>query len=147
MRLKTGGNAGSVGEVAEFRSASESHCGESHHRDGADDDQNDSEPKVGALIAHEAGRNPLVDDVALLKEELPRCDRRPDDRDHKQHDFTELPLLGKLRNEHIPSDLAKWWMDHEEYGDEHKAAGDKRQRETLEPAEVSRADRSHDRDC
>src|SRR4029077_19961025 len=55
------------------------------------------------------------------------------DRDHKQHDFTELPLLGKLRNEHITSDLAIWWMDHEENWDEHKATGYKRQRETLEP--------------
>jgi hypothetical protein len=55
------------------------------------------------------------------------------DRDHKQHDFTELPLLGKLRNEHITSDLAIWRMDHEENWDEHKATGYKRQRETLEP--------------
>jgi hypothetical protein len=79
-------------------------------------------------------------------EELPWRDRRPDDCDHKQHDFTELPLLGKLRNEHTPSDLTKWWMNHDENWDEHKATGDQRQRETLEPAEVSRAD-SHDRDC
>ena len=38
----------------------------------------------------------------------------------------------------IPSNVTQWRMDHEEYGDEHEAAGDQRQRETLEPAEVSR---------
>jgi hypothetical protein len=53
------------------------------------------------------------------------------DRDHKQHDFTELPLLGKLRNEHITSDLAIWRMDHEENWDEHKATGYKRQRDQI----------------
>jgi hypothetical protein len=73
---KPGRDRASALEVALLRAATECLSSEGHHRHCADQDQHDADPKVGPLIAHEAGRDPLVDDVALLEEKLPGRDCR-----------------------------------------------------------------------
>ena len=49
--LQSGRNARRIGEIAEFRRAAEGRRREGHHRDGADDDEHDSQPKIDPLIA------------------------------------------------------------------------------------------------
>ena len=85
-----------VGEVAEFRFAVESRGGEGHHRHRADDHQHDAEPQVGLFVVDEARRDALVDDIALLEEELPGRDRRADDGDDEQHHVAELGALREV---------------------------------------------------
>ena len=104
--LEPCGDAAGVGEIAELRRAGEGRGGERHHRDGADDHDDDADPEVDPLIAHEARRDALVDDVALLEEQLPRRDRRADDGDDQQHHVGELRAGGQLRHDEIVRDLA-----------------------------------------
>ncbi len=44
-----------------------------------------AEHRVDPLVVDPPRGDPLVDDVRLLEEELPRRDRRPDDRDDQEH--------------------------------------------------------------
>ena len=90
-------------------------------------------------------RDPLVDHVALLEEQLPGRDRGPDDGDHQQHDVRDPGAGRKARHEQIVSDLAPWRVGHQEDRDQQQAEETQRQREPLEAAEVARA-RGHDRD-
>src|SRR6202043_2162949 len=50
----------------------------------------DADPQVGLLVAHEPRRDPLVDHVGLLEEQLPGRDRGADDPDDEQHDGRHL---------------------------------------------------------
>jgi transposase len=61
--------------VAEFRPSGEHRRAESHRRHRAEDYQRDPNAQVPALVANEARRDPFVDDVALLKRELPALAR------------------------------------------------------------------------
>ena len=73
-----------------------------HQGRTADDHDDDADPQVCLLILHEPRRDPLVDDVALLEEQLPRRDRGADDPDDQQHDGGQLPgAAGQLRDDEV----------------------------------------------
>ena len=80
-----------VGESCRIPACPTKACGgEGHHRHRADDHHDDADPQVGPLVADEARRDALVDDVALLEEQLPRRDGGADDADDQQHDVADL---------------------------------------------------------
>jgi hypothetical protein len=124
-------------EVAELRSTGEGRRREHHHGDGADHDDGDADPQIDALVADEARRDALVDDVALLKEELPGRHCRADDGDDQQHQVRELGACGELRHDQVVRDLRQRRVHPE--GDRHqqKAAKDEQKREPFEPPEVA----------
>ena len=67
--------------------AGKSRGGDRHQRHSANRDEDDADPQICALIRDEARGNSLVDDVALLKEQLPGRHGRADDRDDQQHNL------------------------------------------------------------
>src|SRR5690348_18157042 len=79
-------------ERAELRVAGESRGRETDHGHASEDHEDDAEAEIDPLVAHEAPRDALIDDVALLKEELPGRYRRADDGDDEQHGLAELAL-------------------------------------------------------
>lgn len=66
-------------ESAKFFVAGEGRGRERHHRDGADQDENDPDDEIKAFVVDETRRDAFVNHVALLEEKLPRGDRRADD--------------------------------------------------------------------
>ncbi len=113
-------------------------------RDSADHDEHDADPQICPLILHEARSDALVDDVALLEEQLPRRDRRADDGDDEQHDVAELSVLRQLRHDEIAGDVGVRRMHHEEDRHQHEAAKDEHHGEALETAEIAGRDGTHD---
>jgi hypothetical protein len=87
------GDASGITERANFRMAGKGPCGDRHQRDGADRDEDNADPQIGALMRDEARGNSLVDDVALLKEQLPGCHGRADDGDDQRHHLTQSASL------------------------------------------------------
>ena len=59
-----------------------------------DHDDDRADEGVGPLVVDPARRDPLVDDVGLLEEQLPGRDRRADDGDDQQHRGRGHPALG-----------------------------------------------------
>jgi len=78
-------NPTSVGEPSEVRAPGERERRDRDQRAGADHDDDGADHRVEALVVDPAWRDPLVDDVRLLEEQLPRGDRGADDRDDQQH--------------------------------------------------------------
>ena len=76
-----------------------------HSSDRADDDESDAEPQIKALIFDEARRDALINDVALLEEQLPRRDRGADAANDDQHHIAQLPARGQLGNDEITGHL------------------------------------------
>src|ERR1700694_1866431 len=107
--------------MPELRPAGERLCREGDHRYSSDDDESDPQPKVYALILDETGGDALVDDVALLKEELPGRHGRPDNRDDEQDDFIQFPALGHLGNEEVSRHLADRRMNDDEHRHQEEA--------------------------
>jgi hypothetical protein len=72
------GDCPGVLEIAEFGTARKDRCRDRHHCHSSNDNEQDANPQTGAPVAQEAGRDALVDDIALLEEQLPsrRCWRR-----------------------------------------------------------------------
>src|SRR6202011_1383196 len=99
--------------------------------------ERDAEPQIGTLVTHEARRDALADDVALLKEELPRRHGGANDRDDQQDHFARLAVRGKLRDHEIMGDLHDRRMNPQEYRNQKQAAAYQQQRETLEAAEIA----------
>src|SRR5208337_136136 len=104
MALEAGGDGAGVSEIAEFGGSCKSRRGAGDDRDRAEDGERDSEPQIQPLIADEAGRDPLVDDIALLEEELPWRHGRADQPDDEQHHIAELARRD-LRNDEVVRDL------------------------------------------
>ena len=141
--LEADRDAARVGEIAELGLAVEGGRGESDDRDGADDDERDAEPEIEALIADEARRDALVDDIALLEEELPGRDGGADEADDEQHQVAHLAGRGDLRRDEIMRDLRQRGMDQEIDRQQQQAREHQRQGEALEPAEIARARGEH----
>ncbi len=110
----------------------------------ADDDEADADPQVEPLVANEARRDALVDDVALLEEQLPGRDRGADDADDQQHHVAQLAARRQLRNDEVARHLRERRMDHEIDRHEQEARADEDHREALEAPEVAGADGDHD---
>jgi len=73
----------------------------------------------------------LVDDVALLEEQLPGGDRGADDGDHQQHHVGEFRSGREARDDEIAGDVTDRWMHHQkdrdqQQAEEAKAEGKKR---------------------
>ena len=81
---ETARDAVGVLEVAVMRCSVEGEGGRDHQGRGADDDEDRADDRVGALVVDPARRDPLVDHVRLLEEELPGRHGRPDDGDDEQ---------------------------------------------------------------
>ncbi len=71
MRLKRTGDPERVGEVPDQVRAADGVDRDDLDRDRADHDHEGAGEGVGPLVADEPRRDPLVDDVGLLEEELP----------------------------------------------------------------------------
>ena len=145
--LQPGCDPARVTEIAELGPSGEGRGAEGHHRYRADDDEHDAEAEIDLLVAHEARRDPLVDDVALLEEQLPGRHRGADDGDDQQHHLRELGARGEPRHEEVPGDLAYRRVHDQHHGHEQEAAGDERQREAFEAAEVAGARGRDHEDC
>ncbi len=141
--VQTGDHAARIGEVAELGAAVKERGRERHHRDGADDHERDPDPQIDLFVLHEARRDALVDHVALLKEQLPRGDRRADDADHEQHDVRELCAVRPAGHDEVVCDDADGRMDRHEHGHEQQAQQAEHDRKAFEPPEIAGADRSH----
>jgi hypothetical protein len=113
------------------------------HGDGAHNDEPDPDPQIDALIADEARRDALVDDIALLEEKLPGRDRRAHNGDDQQHHVIQGRVFGHAGRDQVAGDLSQRGMDHQENRDQQQAAKHQRQGKALEPPEVSRAGRRH----
>ena len=123
--------------------AREGRRGEGDDRDRADDHQRDAEPEIEPLVADEARGDALVDDIALLEEQLPGRDRRADEADDDQHHVAELAGRN-LRHDQIARNLRERRMGHEIDRDQQKAGEDEQHRKSLEAPEVAGADGDHD---
>ena len=140
---EAGGHRSGVLEISEFGTPCESRGSERHHRDRADDNEHDADTEIGAFITHEARGDALVDDIALLEEELPRRHRGADDRDDQQDHLARLAVRGKLRNRKAQRDLADRRMNPDEYRDQQQATEHQQQREPLEATEITGAGRGY----
>ena len=74
-----------VGEVAEVMAVRKSESTGDHHGYRTDNSHERAENCVGTLVIDPARCYPLVDDVGLLEEKLPRGDGRTDYGDYEQH--------------------------------------------------------------
>jgi hypothetical protein len=69
---ETGNHTDCIRELAERGAPCEERSTEGNHGDGANHHETDANPQVGFLVFHEARGDALVDDVALLEEQLTR---------------------------------------------------------------------------
>src|SRR6202022_418190 len=104
----------------------------------------DADHEIDALILDETRRDPFVDDIALLKEQLPGRDRGADDGDDEQHHFIQRRPLRHLWHQHVLDHLVRWRVDEKEDRKEQKTPQDEGERETLKAAEIAGARREHD---
>ena len=100
-----------------------------------------------AARSDEARRDALVDDVALLEEQLPGRDRRADDGDDEQHHLAELCAGAEAaaRPGRAQSGRAGGWAITK-IGMSNRLPATERECEPFEPAEISGAGRPHDHD-
>ena len=143
---KSGSNATGIREVAELRLSLKDRCAEHHHCNGTDHDENDTQPEVGFLVTDEAWRDAFVDDIALLKEQLPRSDRRADNPDDKKKNIGQLAVR-QIGNRQIAYDLVARYMRRKHDRNQQQATEAQEQREALETAKTARACRSHGQQC
>ena len=142
--IETLRDARGIGEAAELGGACECVGAECDHRHGAEDHDGDADDQIEALVVDEARSDALVDDIALLEEQLPGRHGRADDRDHQQHHIREVRARRQLRDQEIVRDRRPRRPGHEEDRQEQHAAEYQREREALEPAEIPGAGRRHD---
>jgi hypothetical protein len=91
------------------------------------------------------GVDPLVDDVALLEEQLPRGDGRAHDPDDQKHYGGQLPGAARqLRDGKVMSHLRGGRVSEEVHGDQQQAAGAERHGDPLEPPEAAGERRTDD---
>src|SRR5258708_7666023 len=80
-----GGYCACIDEIPEFGVAGKRLSSKRHDRHCAGDHDRDADHEIDALIPDETRRDPFVDDIALLKEQLPGRHRGADDGDDQQH--------------------------------------------------------------
>ena len=144
--IERGGGAAGVGEVSEVRGALERERGDTDQRGGADDDHDSAEPGVDALVVDPARGDALVDDVRLLKEQLPRRDGRADHRDDEQHRGGVRAALNP-RDEEVPRDIAGVGVGEEEQGDHKQVREHEHEHPSLPGAEAARGSDRDERHC
>src|SRR5438105_12958413 len=118
MPGQTGRDRLSVDEVPGFRSAWKRGSRGDHDGRGPDDDDQRADDRVGALVWNPARRDPLVDDVRLLKEQLPRRHRGADDGDDEEHRIRCDAALYAGDNQIVQYRAAGWVREHRERYDE-----------------------------
>ena len=74
-----------VSEVGEVMAVRKSESTGDHHGYRTDNSHERAENRVGTLVIDPTRRYPLVDNVRLLEEELPRRDGGTDYRDYQEH--------------------------------------------------------------
>src|SRR5207237_9439052 len=95
---ETSGDGTGILEIAELRTAREGRLRECHHRDRADDNQDDAEPQIGTRVTDKTRGNARTDDVALLEKELPRRHRGDADQQHAIVELSFLRAAGDQQN-------------------------------------------------
>jgi len=111
-------DAPGIAERAEFGAPGKGCGGERHQRHRTDGYERDADPQIGALVGDEARRDALVDDIALLKEQLPGRHCGTDDGNDKQHHLTQRAAMRQPRDQEVADHLADWRMDHDKHRDE-----------------------------
>ena len=114
--LELAGDRAGVGEVAEEPSPLEGERGQCDQCGGPDHHNHGAEEGVDALVIDPAGRDPLVDDVRLLEEQLPRRDGGADDRDQEQ-DRSRARAAADAGNQQVVDHVADPRMDQHEQRD------------------------------
>jgi hypothetical protein len=104
----------------------------------------DADHEIDALILDETRRDPFVDDIALLKEQLPGGYGSADDGDDQQHHFVQCRSLRHLRYQHVRDHLARRRVDEDEHRKDQKAPQNQAECEALKAAEVTGARGEHD---
>ena len=99
VRTEQAGDPAGVGELPGGSGAASRPRGSDHQAGGADDHHHRAQDRVHPLVADESRRDPLVDDVGLLEEQLPRRDGRPDDGDDQQDRVGTRPALNPRHDE------------------------------------------------
>ncbi len=98
--------------------------GHPHQGDGADRHEHNADPQIRTLVLDETRRDSLVDDVALLEEQLPGRHCRADDGDDQQHHLVQRSVVRQPRHQDLSDHLADRRVDHQEHRDEQQAAND-----------------------
>src|ERR1700730_12656454 len=142
--LHAGGDCACIDEISEFGMTSKRLSSERHDRHCTRDHDRDADHEIDALILDETRRDPFVDDIALLKEQLPGRNRGADDGDDEQHHFIQRRPLRHLWHQHVLDHLVRWRVDEKEDRKEQKTPQDESERETLKAAEGAGARREHD---
>ena len=137
ISLQPGRDGARVGKVSGPGLAGENRGGEPHHRDTPDHDKGDADPEVEPLVSDKSRGDALVDDVALLEEQLPWRHRGSDDGDDEQHHLAQLTALGHLRHEEVMSQQRNGRVYHQDDRDKQQAAEYEEHRKPLETAEVA----------
>ena len=141
---QTAGYRPGILEIAEFRMAHEHLGGKGNHRHRTNHHQRNAQPQIGPLIGDEAWGDALVDDVALLEEQLPGGHRGADNADDQQHHVGQFATGRHLRDQKVMGHLGHGRMHHHQDGKQQQAAGHQNQRKALEAAEVAGTGRQHD---
>src|ERR1700730_3845162 len=142
--LHAGGYGTCIDEIPEFGVTGKRLSGERHDRHCAGDHDRDADHEIDSLMLDETRRDPFVDDIALLKDQLPGRHRGADDRNDQQHHLIQRRPLRHLRHHHVLDHLTRRRVDEKEDRKDQEASQDKHQREPLEAAEVASARREHD---
>ncbi len=142
--LQSNRGAESIGVVPEFGLALEDRGGESDHRSRAQHHERDPDPKIQALVSDEARRDPLIDDIALLEEQLPGSHRGADDGDDQQHHFAQWYARRQPRDKKVAGKLADRRVNHDDNGHQQQTCEGQKDGEALEAPKAAGADREHD---
>ena len=113
-------------------------AGGEHRHERADDG-------VRALIVDPPGRDPLVDDVRLLEEQLPRGDGGADDGDDEEYRRRVEPALHPGDEEAVEERRRRRMALHGE-GDDQEVGEDEHEHEALPPPETPGGGHHHERD-
>jgi len=105
-------------------------------RSGRDHHDERAEDGIGPFVVDPAWRDPLVDDVGLLEEQLPGRNRRSDDGDDQEHRRRGHPTLGSWDQEPV-QDRAGVGMDQDHQRDGEEVHHDEDEHETLPAAEAA----------
>ena len=139
-------DAAGIREVAELGMAGERCRRKGDDCDRSDQDDEDANPQIDALIIHEARRDTLVDQIGLLKKKLPRRDRGSHHTDDQQHDLRQVRSGGYAGDQETSANLAKRRMDHDKDRDQQQRADDKGHADPLEaPEGAGTGSSNHDR--
>src|SRR5713101_6097292 len=97
--FEAGCNSSGIAELSKFRASGKSRRGHPHQGDGADRHEHNADPQIRTLVLDETRRDSLVDDVALLEEQLPGRYCRADDGDDQQHHLVQRSVVRQPRHQ------------------------------------------------